>query len=78
MHQRAASCHKLIDMQSKSNPAMNHLTDKYVYLFAGRGFAHHANLSMCSAPQRVEPAQGREFNADKQSVEDLHVFPYLE
>jgi len=31
-----------------------------------------------SAPQRVEPALHREFNAHKRSVEDLDAFLYLE
>jgi hypothetical protein len=42
---------------------------------------HHQvakNLSVRSVAQRIEPTQRHEFNANKNSVEDLEVFPYLE
>jgi hypothetical protein len=35
------------------------------------------NLTIRSTPQRVEPAQHREINGYKDSVKDLHAFPYL-
>ena len=36
------------------------------------------NLTICSVPRRVEPTQRRELKANKDSVEDLATFAYLE
>jgi hypothetical protein len=36
------------------------------------------NLTIHSAHRRIEPTLLREFNGNKDSVNDLHAFPYLE
>jgi len=40
--------------------------------------ARQKNLTIPSAPRRLEPAQHREFNTNTDSVEDLDAFPYLD
>jgi len=40
--------------------------------------ARQRNLVIDSAPRRIEPAQHREFNFNKDLVEDLDAFPYFE
>jgi hypothetical protein len=40
--------------------------------------ARQKNVTVSSAPQRIEPAQRRGININKDSVEDLQVFPKLE
>ena len=36
------------------------------------------NLSICCVPQCVEPAQSPDFNQNKNSLEDMQEFPYLQ
>jgi hypothetical protein len=40
--------------------------------------AREKNLTVLSAPRHLEPTQRREFNGNKDSVEDLHGFSYLD
>jgi len=40
--------------------------------------ARQKYLTIRSAPLRVEPTKRREFNTNKDSVEELDEFPYLE
>jgi len=40
--------------------------------------APQQNLTIRSAPRRVEPTHGHEFNSYTDSVEDLDAIPYIE